>query len=250
MELKKIKYILSLILLLSFLNVHSQNTERFDQDQIKYESYEEDWNKITSGKSYPKPANEIKKKKKVNKHQEKKDLPKKDYSSSNSVKWFSGGFATYLAYGLAIVLVIFLLYYAFKNQTRSSNIKIKTLSQDLDIVAEEIHEHDLDAILREALKNGDFRSALRIYFLIAVKTLSEGNQIDWKKDKTNYDYLNEIASISLQNQFQYLTLTYEKVWFGDFDFDESIYYKVEGSYKNFINEVQQISQTQKPEENE
>lgn len=78
-----------------------------------------------------------------------------------------------------------------------------------------LHETDLDRFLREALTQGNYALAVRLYYLQIIKNLSEKNDIQWSREKTNRDYLREMRGHPLAEQFREATRIYERVWYGN-----------------------------------
>lgn len=104
----------------------------------------------------------------------------------------------------------------------------------LDNIEEHLHETDLDAFLRDALKNKQYNLAIRLYYLSVLKSLSNQELILWKKDKTNKAYLREMSSHTLYNDFREATLIYENAWYGDGVVSETAFLAAEGRMKVFI----------------
>ena len=78
-----------------------------------------------------------------------------------------------------------------------------------------LHETDLDRFLREALAQGNFPLAVRLYYLQIIKNLSEKNAIKWSREKTNRDYQRELRGHRLAEPFREATRMYERVWYGN-----------------------------------
>jgi hypothetical protein len=104
------------------------------------------------------------------------------------------------------------------------NVAIKKTAAPV-ITAENMDQHifetEFDRFLRNALSSGDYKLAVRIYYLKIIKSLAEHKLIKWKKDKTNATYLREMRQHNLYEEFRNLTAMYEKIWFGDIMFTES-----------------------------
>lgn len=99
---------------------------------------------------------------------------------------------------------------------------------------EHIHETDLEKYLREAIEKNNFRAAIRIYYLIVIKSMSEQGRIKWQRDKTNYDYVREVRKSPFYRQFRDLTHVFEVIWYGEADVDSSTYQKLVPSFNKFI----------------
>lgn len=139
-----------------------------------------------------------------------------------------------------IALVIFLLQYFVgiqgvkksDNKTFDPNEKI-----DTQTVAEDIHEYDLATLVKQAIAQQDYMVATRLYYLLAIKSLSEKELIKWKKDKTNRNYLNELVGVDLKKQFRELTTIFERVWYGEVAIDAPVFGHIEEQFKRFISDL-------------
>lgn len=122
-----------------------------------------------------------------------------------------------IAYIVIIGLVLFLLYYLTKNITFDLRIeRSKLQTEDLEKPVENIDSLDVDTLLEQARREGNFRMAIRLYYLGLLKKLNAAGVIVWKKDKTNRDYLSELFLKNFYyGEIRRLTVSYEAVWYGD-----------------------------------
>ncbi len=104
-----------------------------------------------------------------------------------------------------------------------------------DAEAENIHVMDFKQLVEDTKATGNYRLALRYYYLWLLKKLSAREIIDWHWDKTNSDYLYEIKDNNLRKNFEYLSYVYDHSWYGDFPIDETAFVKAERSFKKTIN---------------
>lgn len=88
---------------------------------------------------------------------------------------------------------------------------IPEVSEQVDQVSEE----QLRKLVNEALDQGNYRQAIRLYYLLVLKVLDQNEWITWKKEKTNYHYLRELRNSEYASDFNHLTRIYEKVWYGN-----------------------------------
>jgi hypothetical protein len=137
-------------------------------------------------------------------------------STNFSIPWL-GPVLKVLAYPVIIAVVVALLYLVIKNVTLDLKIRRDKLKgADIETQLDSIDDIDLDALLDHARKNGDFKVAVRLYYLKLLKKLDEMEKIVWKKDKTNRDYLSELFAKDFHfQQVRGLTRSYESVWYGD-----------------------------------
>ncbi len=96
----------------------------------------------------------------------------------------------------------------------------------------EIRETDLDAILRESLKTGAYRDAVRILYLMSLRHLSDDNRIVLGDGKTNNDYCRELDR-PLQQPFVEVTRVFEYVFYGQFEVDADAFHAIHGEFEKF-----------------
>ncbi|MEX0965720.1 MAG: DUF4129 domain-containing protein [Bacteroidia bacterium] len=101
------------------------------------------------------------------------------------------------------------------------------------------HEAPLEAMLKKALSAGDTRQALRIYYLMLIRQLSEKGWITWKREKTNFDYLRETSSRNGNQTFRELTLIFERYWYGNAKLPLETYERLSAKFEAFIRQVKE-----------
>jgi hypothetical protein len=128
------------------------------------------------------------------------------------------------AYIVIIAIVIALLYAVLKNTRLERKLKKTSLEHDRVSAVENIEELDIPAMIRQALAQGNYRLAVRLYYLDILKKLNEGGFIIWKKDKTNREYLQELFTRDYYfDDVRKLTLAYEQVWYGEYTLTPEVY---------------------------
>jgi len=83
----------------------------------------------------------------------------------------------------------------------------------LEELEKEIMDINLEQLLQSAIKFNDYRSALRIRYLMVIKALALNERIKWSVEKTNGQYLKETSEQSFYAEFNQLTSNYEKAWY-------------------------------------
>ncbi len=136
-----------------------------------------------------------------------------------------------LPYLLLAGFIAFLVWVFLKIDSGTlmgGNIKAPTtlLSDDEEL----IQHQDLQSLIDQALAEGNYRLAVRFYYLLTLQKLSNKDLIDWESQKTNHEYIFEINDTTLRNQFRKVTDVYDYIWYGSFDVDESAFAKAEKSF--------------------
>lgn len=111
--------------------------------------------------------------------------------------------------------------------------KADTTELDYENLAENIHELNFDTAIDNAVQQRNYRLAVRLLYLQTLKRLTDHNRIAYTPDKTNRQYLYELANTSLQADFESLTRQFEFVWYGDFPIDETRLAQVRQQFQQF-----------------
>ncbi len=140
---------------------------------------------------------------------------------------------------LIIVVVICLIVLKLIGVDYRTLLGKKELDKsDIDIYIENVHEMNFDALISNALRNKDYRLAVRFLYLKNLKQMSDKDIIEWSSHKTNYSYQYEIQNSLLRSKFLETTLIFDYVWYGEFELDESKFTEVDsrmGDLNKMIN---------------
>ena len=132
-----------------------------------------------------------------------------------------GGFATFLALYL-----------------KNSNVGLFRRSRSIRGMEEDIETDDIFAInyqkeIDKATAAGNYRYAVRLHFLRVLKKLADAKTIDYKQDRTNFDYLLQLQPTKFYSDFFRLTRNYEYTWYGQFAIDAEKYCHIKQDFDNF-----------------
>ena len=94
---------------------------------------------------------------------------------------------------------------------------------DYTIKDENIHELNFIEEIDLAVDQLNYKKAIRLMYLYALKLLSDQHVIDWQPSKTNHDYVYEIQDQGFLQQFSQLGYYFEYVWYGDFSAEVTHY---------------------------
>jgi len=133
---------------------------------------------------------------------------------------------------LAIGLFGYLVYRLFLSNSSFLSRNRKNIASDIAVV-EEQNPSDPDALLRNAIKSGNYRLAVRYLYLQSLRRLSEKKFIEISTNKTNYEYVTEIRRHKFANEFASLTLQYEYVWYGEYPVDERLFEQIQKGFTQF-----------------
>ncbi|GAA4276232.1 hypothetical protein [Aquimarina mytili] len=108
--------------------------------------------------------------------------------------------------------------------------KKNKLVAPINITEEHIEKIDLDALIAGALKEKNYRLAIRYMYLKALQDLSLKKIIDYHFEKTNTDYYREIADITIKQNFNRVSYLYDYIWYGKFELDKNGYLNAKESF--------------------
>lgn len=149
--------------------------------------------------------------------------------------------STYIKRGLLILVMLaaaYLIVRAILNkESRWIFSKAGKKISAQDITEEDLHQMDFGKTIAETKNNGNYRLAVRYYYLWLLKRLTEREIIKWHPDKTNSDYIYEIKNETLKKDFSYLSYVYEYSWYGDFPIDNNAFTKAEKAFIKTINTI-------------
>lgn len=97
---------------------------------------------------------------------------------------------------------------------------------ELLLDVEDIETVDLDARLADVLREGEYRAAVRLRYLLALQSLSQRGHIEWARDKTNRTYVLETrqsAGPEVGRAFTDVTRVFDHVWYGGLRVDADRY---------------------------
>ena len=133
---------------------------------------------------------------------------------------------------IAVALFGYIVFKLFLSNSSFLSRSRKNIASDIAVVEEE-DASDVDSLLRNATKNGNYRLAVRYLYLQSLKRLSERKYIEINTNKTNYEYVTEIRKHKFANEFASLTLQYEYVWYGEYPVDERLFEQIQNSFTRF-----------------
>ena len=128
---------------------------------------------------------------------------------------------------LYLLIKFFMDRNTFDFISTAKNRKFESNSQDEEL----IRNSDLQALLEGAISTQNYRVAVRYYYLLLLKSLDEAKIILWEQQKTNEDFISEIASKDLKVSFSENTRLYDFVWYGDFGLTQEEFLQAELDFK-------------------
>lgn len=143
---------------------------------------------------------------------------------------------------MMVMFAILVLTYVIVRLLRRGNLKLFYRQQNIEaknlyIIEEDIHDMDFEALLAEAIAQKDYRVAIRLYFLYGLKLLTDGQHIHWEPGKTNQDYVNELQTAALQQDFNRLNYYFEYAWYGNFQITTDLFQQVDQLFNHWRKQI-------------
>lgn len=151
--------------------------------------------------------------------------------------FFSGSAVRTIAYGILIAFFLFVIYriiivnnlFLFYSSKKAKGV---AGGEDADI-----EDENLDEKISKAVAAREHRPAVRFMYLKALQLLNERQWIKYHADGTNFEYVMQMSSHKLGNEFSSLTRVYDYVWYGEFTLTEEQFDIVHKNFSHFYNAV-------------
>jgi len=161
-------------------------------------------------------------------------------------KFFRGLFANpttatylnYIIYALALGITIFVILKLlqvnfvslFGRQSTAMPIPYETYGEDIHVI-------NFPELIAEAEAQGDFRRAVRLYYLSILKNLTDNSLIEWQPGKTNRSYVTELKSGPLRQSFAQVTQLFEQVWYGSINLEQPGFARIATVFREFKTQI-------------
>lgn len=152
-----------------------------------------------------------------------------------------------LKYGFFAIVLGILVYILIRYLlTLQGNAAVR---EDLQVEVKTLREAEenplivnLSALITKLVAEGDYRGAVRAYFLLVLQTLHRHKRIEWKKPKTNFDYVREVATEPYFAAFSKLAYYFELVWYGQQDVEKSDFARLEPEFTQLLKALKKDAQ--------
>lgn len=227
---------ISLLLLPCLAGAQSPQDEYFRESIETREFDEEKWKTLREDIDYT-----VEKREEKEKEQEQQTGSDFDPGPAETVS----GIGTFLQYfiiiaGIILLIVLLVMVLSKEGLFSPKNKKLDPVSaMELEMIEENLEEAELNDPIRRAIAGGNYALAVRLYYLAVLKELTLKDLIRWKRDKTNGEYLRELAGKPIASTVHEATLIFERVWYGKVSLGANDFQQVETKLKNAIAAVQQ-----------
>lgn len=104
--------------------------------------------------------------------------------------------------------------------------------------AEDINRISFEDAIKEAIETKNYRVATRLLYLQSLKKLADKGYIQWQLNKTNSDYIIEVAGKPWQSLFKKLTYSFEYTWYGEMSLANDEFEHLQVQFQQFNNQLQ------------
>lgn len=133
---------------------------------------------------------------------------------------------------IAIAAFVAILVWYLINSNLIIFTKKSKAYNNADSYKEERNIFNIDYTLeiQNAVKQQNYRLAVRLHYLQLLKLLAGKNVITYQPEKTNFDYVLQLKPTSYHEEFFSLTRHYEYCWYGLFTIDEARYNQIQQGF--------------------
>lgn len=144
----------------------------------------------------------------------------------NFISWL---FGDYKAHGviafllmvlpyLIIAAIIGLIIWLFIRLNPGPSLLGESPTAEVSYHEEEniVRSQNIAELIEVAIKQGNYRLAVRYYYLQLLRQLNEKGLIDYEFQKTNTEYLKEIQEENMQQSLRKVMRIYDFIWYGSF----------------------------------
>ena len=133
--------------------------------------------------------------------------------------FFGSGLGNLLIWLLLICIVVYVIYRLFFSSDSFLFGKNRQMMKTAGAPAqdsEDIAATDWETLLQNAVGKNDLRLAVRYSYMWLLQMLQHRGLIQYRTDKTNYEYYTELGETRYKQAFRQLSRQYEYTWYGRF----------------------------------
>lgn len=159
------------------------------------------------------------------------------------VQWSDDTWNQLEFYGIAfsillVILVIIFLWRLQMNRERGlPSISNRVEATSLEEAEENLPDLALNQLLQEVLNQEDYRSALRVRFLMLLQALIDAQWIEWARFKTNSAYAQSLKNNTIRHGFVLISQQFDAIWYGHQMPDEATYLKIDQAIEQLLLQI-------------
>ena len=128
-----------------------------------------------------------------------------------------------ILWGLFIGVAVYVAYRVLRDRNILFIRKGRKYATHGASTEEDITATDWETQLQKAINEKNVRMAIRSSYMMLLQMLQERQFIQYRQDKTNYDYYRELADTWYSQPFKKLLRSYEYAWYGDLPLTHEAY---------------------------
>lgn len=130
-----------------------------------------------------------------------------------------------------VILVVWLLWRSDLSRLVRPESKLTTFN--FSEITDDLSTINFDKMIEDAVKNSDFRTAIRWNYLKCLFLLEKGGHLMFQPAKTNIDYQNDLKRSNFLNEFKAVSRIYDHIWYGKFTVDQTKYTELKKEFLSF-----------------
>ena len=132
--------------------------------------------------------------------------------------------------GVFVALLIWLLSGSNISLFRRSPNDIETGEEAAE---ENIFELNFEKEIQAAVASGNYRLGVRLMYLQVLRRMADRGIIRYTAEKTNSDYIFELASTKYYRDFARLTRNFDFIWYGKFPISPDSFSVLQKDFSSF-----------------
>jgi hypothetical protein len=193
------------------------------------EEYFEEWSKKTGN------PDQFENRKDTREYLEGKEREYKPSKKNKPSSFTFPGWIMYILYAAIAIVLLFIIYKLFFDRPKKIQIT-KTAPVEEELPVEKPFD-ELEEMLKTFIEKGNYREAIRIYFIFIIKTLRNKGWIQWEKQKTNRHYLAEMRERNEFQSFSKSILLFEIIWYGKRDVNAEQFAQIRIIYDDLLTQL-------------
>jgi len=144
---------------------------------------------------------------------------------------FTRGLIIWTVIILCVIVVIWILLKS--DFSRLIRPKSKMTTFNFSEITDDLSTINFDKMIDDAVKNEDYRMAVRWSYLKCLYVLEKGKHLVFQPAKTNIDYQYDLKKSPFLNEFMSVSKIYDYVWYGKFSVDLGKYNQLKKEFTEF-----------------
>ena len=147
-----------------------------------------------------------------------------------NIPWLNVLFWVILIGGFVALLVWFLS----TSDVRLFRKKARPVEEEVqEEITDDIFEINFEKEIQKATAASNYRLAVRLLYLRTLRYLSIHNLINYTHEKTNSDYLLQLAGTRYYKNFFQLTRNFDYTWYGQFELSKDSFVIIQNAFSSF-----------------